>query len=179
MGEAPYLKGLDTFKNLDWGRSYLWDCTFGPGKQISPTSLIELPGSPFNTWFPATEVRENLATVSSKEFEGYMSTYKVPQSTSFFPIELTFIDDWKETLAQWLADWMNKKILGDGKYLYPLEEVVAPLYIAKLGPDKQPLAKHGIRSYIVYPEGEIHYEGASENGLHKYTVTFVSVGSVL
>ena len=179
MGEAPFLKGLNTFRKLEWGRSYLWDCKFGSGREVSPTSIIKAPEAPFNTWFPATEVRENLATLTSKEFEAYMSTYKVPQLTSAFTVELTFIDDWKETLANWLSDWINKKILGDGGYLYPLEEVVTSLYIVKLGPNKLPIPGHSTNVYIVYPEGELYYEGKSEGGLHSYTVTFVSVGNLL
>jgi hypothetical protein len=175
MGSAPYLKDLSVVRGVEWGRAYLWDCKFGSGREVSPSSIVPAPKKPFDTWFPATEVRENLATIQSKEFETHISTLKVPQSTSVFPIEITFIDDYKDTLSDWITDWINKKILGDGIFLYPLEEVVTALYIAKLKPDKSELHTS---SYMVYPEGELYYEGKSENGLHTYQVTFISVGTI-
>jgi hypothetical protein len=171
-----YLKNIDSIRSVEWGRSYLWDCKFGSGVEVSPSSQIKVPKYPFNTWFPATEVRENLFTLNSKEITGHLSTYKLPQSTSLFTVELTFIDDYKDSLSDWITEWVNKKVLGSDKgYLYPLEEVVAPLYIAKLNLDRVPLHTAG---YIVYPEGELFYHGQSEGGTHTYQVTFIIVGSV-
>jgi len=176
---SPYLTDITLLAKVSWGRGWLWDCKIGAGTAISPASIVPAPKHPFDTWFPAVEVRENLATLVSKEVEAYIATYKIPQSTSSFSIELTFLDDANETLVGWLTDWINNIILGGGEYLLPLEEVVAPLYIAKLNPDRSLLdIEHAVSGYMVYPEGEIYYQGESEGGQHRYQVTFISVGSI-
>lgn len=172
-----YLRDINDMRKIRWGKTYLWDIYFP-----------EAP-SPFNNWFPALDVDENLATLNSYEFPGFLSSYKVPQSTSPFDIKVTFTDDINKTLSTWITGWINNEILhGDESsfYVSTLEESSKELHLVKLDEQKQPVTTYYANGttkpnpmiYLVYPEGPINDIGNSESGLPQYSMTFIVAGTI-
>lgn len=169
-----FLQDIEQMRQIEWGKTYLWDVLF----PAAP--------APFNEWFPATDVTENLATLNEHQIEGYMSTYSVPLSTSEFDINLTFVDDINHTLATWLGYWINTEILNKGSHISTLAESVKMIIIAKLDGKKQPVnitdpAGNKIDNptgYWVYPSGAVNFEGNSESGLPTYQMALKIAGIV-
>lgn len=158
-----FLTNVDQLRQIEWGKTYLWDLKFPD----APT--------PFSEWFPATDVEENLLTLTGHTFEAFLSTYSVPKSTTEFDLKITFVDDINHTLSSWFTDWVNSGILNGGSHISTLEESVKIVYLAKLNLDKSPIK---FSSYLVYPEGELYFVGNSESNLPTYNIELKIAGSV-
>lgn len=174
-----YLKDIRDLRKITWSKTYLWDISFP-----------EAP-APFNSWFPAIDVDENLATLNTYDFPGYLGSYKVPLSTSPFDIKVTFTDDINKTLSTWIANWINNEILNGNQTSYhvsTLEESVKELNLVKLNEAREPVKiyydnkKTTVRPnpmvYLVYPEGPINDAGNSDSGLSQYSVSFIVAGTI-
>lgn len=162
-----FLKAITDLKEVEWGRQYLWDIQF-------PNA--DLP-TPFNTWFPASEIEENLATLETFQFEAYMSTYKVPKSTTDFDLKITFYDDQNYSVSNWITEWVNSYILNLDKVDYHialLEEAVRAVDIKKMNARKEEVS---LSRYFVFPTGGLYFNGTSESGAPQYTVEFCIAGS--
>jgi hypothetical protein len=159
-----FLTNINQIRAIEWGRTYLWDIKFPDAP------------APFNEWFPAVEIEENLATLESFDFEGFISTYKVPKSTTVFDLKVTFVDDIDHTLAHWLEEWINTDMLGEGNYILPLVDCCRKVMVAKLNL-KRELIGH-MKTYLVYPEGGLYFRGTSESGLPQEELTFIIAGVV-
>ena len=94
-----FLTGIEQLRSVEWGKNYLWSVRF---QAKSPYDLK----APFDQWFPAIEIEENISTLISLPIEAYMATYKIPKSTSVFDVRLTFMDDLNHTVFDWLDDWV-------------------------------------------------------------------------
>lgn len=159
-----FLNNIDQLRQIEWGRGHLWDIKFDGAP------------SPFNAWFPAIDIEENLYTLESYTFEGYGTQFKVPYKTTPFQITTIFPDDINNTLSTWLSDWVNLTILGNGT-VSPLENSIKLVTIAKIGTIIQATRKTiKINSYWVYPEGELMFHGSSDAEVPTYSATFVVVG---
>jgi len=156
-----FLSSLENVRSVEWGRKYLWDISFDP---TTPAP------APFNTWFPAIEVDEDLAKLESHTIEGFLSDYKVPIRSHQKHIKLTLEDDQKNTLSQWFTQWINVTILQSGSAIAALSSSVKLLHLIKLSPLRVTITQ---ADYWVYPEGDIVYNGTSQSGSQQFSVNFV------
>lgn len=137
----------------DWGALHLWDVQF-------PTAP-----APFDEWFPATDIEENVFTLETEALEFYMSTFELPKSTTLFDLKITYIDDIHRTLLFWVANWINSEILnGDkgglgGYRISPIRECCKPVNIMRLNKQKEMI---GQATYWVFPKGAGYFNGSSE-----------------
>jgi hypothetical protein len=157
---------------MEWSRSYLWDVRFPDAPP------------PFDEWFPATEVEENIATLVSQDFEIGNTTIKIPRATTLFDIKLTFHDDANHTLSNWIASWINDEIMNGGVCTRRVSDewinsdgskgsTCKPLYVAKLNSMRETIS---LKHYLVYPDGAIYYSGNSQSEVDRYQVTFIIAG---
>lgn len=163
-----FLTDINQIRTVKWGKPYLWDVRFhAEGDYAIP--------QPFNNWFPAVEVEENVLTLESYNFDAFISTYKIPKSTTLFDIKITFLDDENHTLMGWLRDWVNITILNDENYVSRVADpgVLRTIQIAKVNSKKEQIY---VDSYFVYPEGALYFQGTSDSGAQMMIMTFIIVG---
>jgi len=127
---------------IQWGQTFLWDLKF------------EDAPAPFNEWFPAADVEENIYTLESLTIQGFMSTYKVPKSTTVFDLKVTFYDDENHVLLDWLAEWVNGVMLGSGNYVATLQESCRIVSLARLNSLREAI---GVTTFWVYPEEALYF----------------------
>ena len=151
---------------VEWASGINWDIRFGQQGGLS---------EPFTDWFPATDVEENLATLNNHSYEFYLSTYEFPLGSAVFDLQITFIDDVKYTVHEWIADWVNNGILNGGKYLTPLREAARLCEIVRMDAAGEILKA---TSYWVTPDGSINWTGESSPGPATSSFRFPIAGSV-
>ena len=157
-------------RRIEWGAKHLWDLQFS-----DPS-----PPSPFNEWFPAVTVSENVYTMENHDVQFYLSNFSLPQKTAEFNLSVTYQDDVNLTLLRWFSDWVNVGILNEEKLVTPLAECARKLTLRYLGYDlkaatdidDQPLET----TYYVIPDGSANYEGEGDGGGHQYQLELKIVG---
>lgn len=194
----PYLRDLKQISSIQWGVTYQWDVAFDTAPEYNDLSN---PPYPFDTWFPATSVKENIATISSQQFEAHLTNFSIPSRSSEQTIDLTFPDDNHHTLMSFFSEWINEKILNNGAYISPISDIVRKIYIVKyqvkttyktqkvtqtvnnkqVSRDVQvPVSTEvipEINAYYVYPDTTLDFEGNSDSGIHEYSVTLKVAGT--
>lgn len=161
-----FLRNIDELRSVEWSASYLWDIRF-----TDPT-----PPAPFNNFFPAQDVQENLTNLESYQQELMHKAVKVPHRSSPRSIAITFADDIDNTLLNWLHEWMEGEIFNDdGSKVKVLDEICRRIDILKLDESRNTLQT---TSYWVYPEGPLNFNGTSQAQPHQYNFTFVVAGRV-
>lgn len=161
-----FLDNLDVVREVEWARSYLWD-----------VKLEGLP-APFSNWFPAQSVELPYANIISHSFEHFISSYSVPKAMEDEALSITFYDDAKFSIADFITKWINTTILNDGKAVSTLmdEGVCKNLFISRLTPERQ---KDKLFLFLVYPEGPLVHNFESGGGEALLTtVSFKVVGHV-
>jgi hypothetical protein len=157
-----FLNGIEQIRAVDWGRTHDWDLKF------------ENAPAPFNSWFPAADVEEDIAKINLDSFEIYNTTVKIPKSTTSLDLRITFYDDENNTLLYWIRDWINTTILGDGQSVATMDESTRRIFLVKKN-------SRGVQvkfdAYNVIPEGGITFNGKSEAGIPMYTMGFHIVSS--
>jgi len=159
---------LEDIKSVEWSRSYLWEVQFLDG----PLLEAEMPSN-FQSWFPAIDVQENIATLTEMNIQAYISTYAVPQATTMFDVTITFVDDSDNSLSAWLVDWINFITESEDGTIKLLDESCLVMMVNKLKPDREVLTSN---AYLVFPTGAIYYSGNSESGPVQYQVKFIVAG---
>jgi len=163
-----FLKNKSQIRHINWGSSHRWDIRFPDAPE------------PFSTWFPATDVEENIYTLNTKTFEFYLSTYEVPLSTTLFDLKITFIDDELDTVHNWIADWVNSTMLvagaeGSALHVATVKDASRIVQLVKLNPQGEPVSDV---SYWVMPKGGGYYTGTSTASVKSNMVEFVITGTV-
>ena len=163
----PWLNKAEVLRNVEWSTSIDWDVRFSDGGG---------PGAPFTDWFPAIDVEENIATLNNHVIEAYMSSYEFPMGSSIFDLSVTFIDDVKYTVHEWLADWINNGILnydkGNGPYLTPLADAVREIQLVRLDATREWSRRLRDVTYLVTPDGTLNWQGASSPEVGTNTFRF-------
>ena len=160
------LSKFSSLREINWSQNWRWDIQF-------PTAP-----SPFNEWFPATDVDENIFTLNTKDFNSGMSTYSLPKDSTQFDLKVTWIDDMALTLEHWLEHWVNSKIMilkNGGTCLRPLKSIVKEVHLHKLDSMNEIVASH---KFLVYPKDSLYFEGRSEAGRHGSQTVFVIAGTI-
>jgi len=177
LSVGAFYKGYQSLKDpsIQWDIDHLWDvCWTIPSSQGYDAKLPK----PFDTWFPAIDVTEELASVQLKNFQAFFSTYNIAYMTSHFNISLTYYDTVGRDLTEWIADWINKGIFGksgNANYIRTLSEYYRVLRVVKLDNAKD-IVEGSDNSYMVIPDGNITYQGGSAGGLPQYQSNFIVVG---
>jgi hypothetical protein len=133
--------------------------------------------SPFNSWFPASDVSEPIGALQSGMYDLFTSTYRIPHNRPPMDLRVSFFDDQRNVLAGWISFWINSTILNSGKGVSPIGSpgVCKIVMIAKLDSMKNIIRTN---SYWVYPDGIVTFEGTNSAQATKYTVNFVIAGIV-
>lgn len=164
-----FLNNIEQIRQVEWGKKYLWDVKFDD-------PLRSLP-APFDEWFPAQDVEDNVANLESYQFEGPISSFKVPRKSSVKDVKLTFIDDAAFTLFTFFEEWVNLVIFNDDLFVSTLSESVKTLQIIKLNAQRQ-IVSGKTRTLLVYPEGPIIFNGSSTSDPQNYSIPLVIAGVV-
>jgi hypothetical protein len=163
---VAFLNNVEQLRAVEWGAKYLWDIKF------EPTQGAPLP-TPFNEWFPAIDVEEDLSHVDSYSFETAQDTVKVPMHSTSLGLRVTFLDDSNHSLLNWFKDWMNLTIFNDGKFVSSVNSSIRQITLLKLNQRKEVVSNN---VYWVYPEGTITFSGDGTSDHVTYNVHFVIVG---
>jgi hypothetical protein len=162
---------INDVRKIEFGKTYLWELMFDDNN-INP----KLP-SYFRKWIPAITVEEELASVDSYSAQVYNTTLKFPEGTGAFHVNITFADDWRGSIRDWLTEWKNGTILQNGYCVATIGECAKILHTRKLNTRKE-VVKGSEKAYLVYPEGDTNFNGDSESSLQTISATFVVVGTV-
>lgn len=163
-----FLNGLDEIRNVNWGRKYTWDIKFNDPKGLLPT--------PFDTWFPASDIEIPEAILDSYTVDFYNQAFEIPMSTGLKELRVTFYDDSKFSLFKWIRNWINIEILNLNQaspWVSTLEESVKSVQLLKLDETKKPIET---KSYLVYPKTTLSWEGTSAPESQQYQVSFIVAG---
>jgi hypothetical protein len=164
-----YLNNVKQLSKIEWGKEWLWDIKFPDAP------------SPFNNWFPATDVTIPTATLKSKTFVIHMSEYSIPERTGEHKLSISFVDDINHTLLDWITAWINGIVdntQGHG-YVLTLQEAMKQVFITRLNTNREPILIGGVPYedvYWVYPEGTPRFKGGGGSKSLAYEQDFVIVG---
>lgn len=157
------MSAIEKLRSIDWGRTYKWEVEF-----------LQPPPAPFSDFFPAHTLDFPGAGLQSEPVEGSVKSYQLPDSYSSTPITLGFYDDEDMTLHTYFRSWM-KDIIGDGHYVLTLEAACRQVQIRVFNGMNQITS---VKTYLVYPRGELVYAGNSDSGLISYTLDFSVAGVI-
>ena len=157
----PSVKDL---MEVQWARSWDWAVAFPDAP------------APFNDWFPATDFDEQVAALDSEQFEGGLSTFKMPANSGVRMCSVSVVEAVGVPLLAWMDSWVNDDILSRGKLnrgIATLEESVREMYVYRLSNLGKPVYQ---TVYLVYPDGVVSNKGESEGGLVTYEFEFILAG---
>jgi len=123
-----YLRNINQVREVEFAKSYNWDIKLFNSQQGKPVNPLP---TPFDQWFPAIDVEEDIADLESYTFTRYMNDYKVPYKTNPKEVRITFYDDHNHKLSAWLDTWINKEILNEGNFISTLEDSVKFIQLAR------------------------------------------------
>lgn len=127
-----FLKGIEDLRNIEFARSYLWDCK------------MEGAPSPFNEWFPADEVSEPVTAIEDGDSMVFdLLTVDFPSKIGRRKMSIKFFDDQWEVLEDYFREWSNSIVDITGGVV-PLSEACRQISIAKLTPQRR------VRRYSYY-----------------------------
>lgn len=131
-----FLKGIEDLRNIEFARSYLWDCKF-----------TDAP-SPFNEWFPAEEVQEPVTAIEDGDTMVFdLLTVDFPSKIGRRKMSIKFFDDQWESLEEYFKSWAES-IVDIGGGVVPLVDACRQVSIAKLTPQRK-VKKYSY--YWIYP----------------------------
>lgn len=175
-----FLRDIELLRRVQWSQGYLWDVRivdkpFGDLPEDGGVSL-KVP-KPFDEWFPAQDVEDGVADLESFTIEAAQSNFKIPRSSAQQSVKLTFLDDANHQLLSFFENWIETTILKEGESVATLKESVKILQLVKLDTQRN-IIEPLVRTYWVYPEGNLVYHGSGESNPNSYTVTLVKAGRV-
>ena len=167
---------------------------------LGTTPSIPLANDGNPSWFPITEFSDTEASVVNTMLEGTYRGYSIPFGTKELTMSITFIDDINATMFKWAREWMqvvalqsvetgrsysNFQSLGNGvytedyeisssefEYVKTMSEMTKRVFVSKLDNQMNVLT---INNYLVIPEGELIFQGKSEDGLNTYKLNLIKV----
>lgn len=152
---------VEHLRGIEWGRAYSWDL------------MIEGAPSPFDSWTPVFDVQETLYDINDREFEVGNIKFAVPESLNIKTLNITFYDDDRTTMYQFMEKWANS-MFPDQKYVLPLKDCLKTITVRRF--DSTGLLTRRKAVYRVFPRGQFIFNGKSESEPLAGTVDFVVVG---
>jgi len=173
-----FLRNIELLRRVQWSQSYLWDVRivdkpFG-GLLADDDPALKVP-KPFDEWFPAQDVEDGVADLESLTIEAAQANFKIPRSSVQQLVKLTFLDDANHQLLSFFENWIETTILNDGDSVATLKESVKILQLVKLDTQRN-IIEPLVRTYWVYPEGNLVFHGSSDTQPNSYSVSLVKVG---
>lgn len=167
-----FLNAASEARQIEWARKHFWDIRF------------EGAPAPFNDWFPATDIDVGQFNLESNIITAFNAAHRIPRGHTALELRATFYDDDQGTLRRWLREWANGVILGGteqfgerepfpGEYVAALETAVRRVDVLMLNIRRQVVEAN---SYLVYPEGNLSFNGASDSAPQQYSASFVIAG---
>ena len=155
-----FLTSIEQIRIINFGVSYLWNVRFLPA-----------PPFPFEKWFPAIDIDEPQFIIRAFDIDGPLSSYSVPHRSEELVIKMTFLDNVDRVLVDWFTKWKNQiiKKFGGGWCVEYLNKVVRMMQVQKLDQKRNQIS---LKSYWVYPEGELDDRGDSESMVKRYDLNF-------
>lgn len=163
---------VEHLRGIEWGRAYSWDLR-----------IPDAP-SPFDSWFPAFDVQETIYDITTRDFEVGNIQLSVPEITNLKKLQITFYDDDRSTIHQFMEDWVfgvpekGGKVKGgmfpNREYVRPLSECVKDIIIRRF--DSTGLLTRRTATYSVFPSGGFTFNGKSESEAVTNTIEFTVVG---
>ena len=155
--------------NITWGSNHLWDIKFPDAPE------------PFNKWFPAIGVEENVYTLEEYTWSSYLTDFTIPKNSTHFTLSITALDDINNTLMNWITHWVNNEILNavpanedDYGKISPLSKSVKLVELVRLNQQQEPTYR---ANYWVFPYGEHNWVGENEAGVPNRSYTFNIAGT--
>jgi hypothetical protein len=164
-----FLQSLEQVRAVNWAPKHLWDVKFTD----DPRHTSQLT-PPFTDWMPVSDVTIQEAAHAPHSLELYNQTFEIPAFQSQLSLSMTFYDSSKYEIFTWLEKWIKEDIQNNGQYITRLEKAVKSVNITKLNSRKSVIDQ---KSYLVFPKGELVWDGSSIPAAQQYSVSFVIVGS--
>lgn len=90
-------------------------------------------------------------------------------------MKLSFVDDAAHKLHQFFETWIEETIQNNDTYVATITESVKFLQVVRLDNQRLAIADQ-VKTYCVYPESPLVYEGSDKPDPNSYTITFVKCG---
>ena len=168
-----FLENISQLREIEWGRTHLWDIHF---RDNTDNSLGE-----FSQWFPAISVEEGLFNTTPHTLEAAGLSFAFPKSQGLETLKITFHDSVRLTVHNWLRTWVKETIHNHGHYVSRLGDpgVLKQVKIARVDNKRVNLAS-GLQeaTYLVFPQGILHFAGDSEANPTTNTVELVIVSEI-
>lgn len=157
---------------IEYAREYSWDVYF-----------LGAP-KPFNTWFPANSVREDIAQIQYYTVNiGHHAGLSIPISIGQNTCSVTFYDTDEAVLETWISRWINGDMFGNytkvaggvglGQGMEYMIKCAKVLYLGRTN-SRRSLVKY--KAMSVLPEGGISFGGSSSDQARQFTVNFRILG---
>ena len=152
-----FLKDLRQLREIEWKKSHSWTVKFPDAP------------SPFEKWFPASDITIDKYIHSPLAIQTATSEFQIPRGSGLRNIRMTFYDDENNTLLRWFTSWVNGDILNDGEYVTSIDQSVRELDLQKLGREKEILETS---RFWVFPVDTLPESYTSESSIVQYEVSF-------
>lgn len=158
---------LDKFNSVEYDAQHLWE--------------MKIAGAPypFNDWFPAQSVEENIRGVSVSSMSFGIDEVNTLNSYNALTMRVEILDNNVAILERWLKAW-SKAIALDPKTHKPyigfryLEDILATMTITKYNWQKKKISK---TEYYVLPTGNISLGRQNDPAVKVLNTNFAVFGS--
>lgn len=169
--------GITAIRSVEWAKKYLWIVDF-----VDPK-----PPAPFDKFFPANDITAPLSIVESQLIDLPHSSLSFPKRGVQQDLRITFYDDEQQTLLRWLSDWQKIDLLNQGLFVSGLgdshqvvcedsfgdgQRRVSPLRQVRFALLDAFRDEVMVKTYWVYPDGEIVFNGGQASEATTYSVNF-------
>lgn len=155
-----YLINQKQIRDVQWLTSIQWDV------------LIEGVPSPFDKWFPATDINVSDISAEHHSVDVTHASYDIPKAGGRGTLTLTCLDDQFRTLYNWYFE-RNNEIYSSPSGVLPLESSLVNINVVYLNTKKETL-KH--LQYSCLPDGNLNWNGDSNIAISTISLTFKIMG---
>jgi len=168
-----FLQSIEEIRAVNWAAKHNWDVRFD-NRSDHKSQLLP----PFDNWVPVSDVTIDEGSLDSYSFDLSNGSFEVPAYTSQQMLSITFYDSENYSIYKWLRDWINFDILNKDEpspFVSRLDFAVKTVHITKNNSRKTAI---DTVAYLVYPKGNLQWEGTSQPAAQQYTVNFVIAGVI-
>lgn len=164
--------GIGRLRSTEWAKKYLWELKFvnaiSNDQVQNPT-----PNSPFDEWFPAIDIEENVANLETLTKDVYGTNFSIPLKGSLKTMKITFLDDINHTVFNFMRNWINVEILNNGLYTSTLEKSIKAVQVNQLNNARGMVES---TTYAIFPQGSLTRVGSSSSDGQAYSMDFTIAG---
>ena len=172
--------GIESIRRVSFSPTFLWTLDFIETNGIKPPS-------PFQDFFPASDVTFNLGIVNSHTVEQGQTSIAFPRNSNFKTVDITFYDDENRGLQKWISDWIEVDILNYGEFMSGINDAHTVVAADSFGnASRQVLPKRHIRialldryrnevltyNYNIVPDGGMDFAGSQASEATQFAMKF-------